>query len=128
MRCACDVRCQVDKVDIPGRKLVSVPGLDEKVEVGVITSFAYKLRGADGKATDEEIVVATTRPETMLGDVAVAVHPEDDRYKHLVGKRAVHPFIPDRSVCGCEVVWVSGCVGVWVCSCVVVWVSGCVGE
>ncbi len=32
------------------------------------------------------IEVATTRPETMLGDTAVAVHPEDDRYKHLIGK------------------------------------------
>ena len=34
----------------------------------------------------EAVVVATTRPETMLGDVAVAVHPEDERYGHLVGK------------------------------------------
>lgn len=35
---------------------------------------------------DEEIVVATTRIETMLGDTAIAVHPEDERYKHCVGK------------------------------------------
>lgn len=44
-----------------------------------------------------EIVVATTRPETMLGDVAIAVHPEDDRYKHLIGKKAKHPFV-DREL------------------------------
>ena len=44
-------------------------------------------------ATDEEIVVATTRPETMLGDTAVAVHPDDPRYKHLHGKKLVHPFV-----------------------------------
>ena len=34
----------------------------------------------------DQIEIATTRPETMLGDTAVAVHPEDDRYKHLIGK------------------------------------------
>ncbi len=48
-------------------------------------------------STAEEIVVATTRPETMLGDVAVAVHPDDKRYAHLVNKTIRHPFI-DRCV------------------------------
>jgi len=48
------------------------------------------------KDSDEEIIVATTRLETMLGDVAVAVHPEDKRYQHLIGKELVHPFIKDR--------------------------------
>jgi len=43
--------------------------------------------------TGEFIVVATTRPETMLGDTAVAVHPEDDRYKHLVGKAITLPLL-----------------------------------
>jgi valyl-tRNA synthetase len=42
--------------------------------------------------SDETITVATTRPETMLGDTAVAVHPEDERYKHLVGKNVVLPL------------------------------------
>ena len=42
---------------------------------------------------NEWLVVATTRPETMLGDTAVAVHPEDERYKHLVGKKAVLPLM-----------------------------------
>ena len=46
--------------------------------------------------TDEEIVVATTRVETMLGDTAVAVHPDDDRYKHLHGKYVTHPFCKRR--------------------------------
>ncbi len=45
------------------------------------------------KDSNEFIVVATTRPETMLGDTAVAVHPEDDRYKHLVGKMVVLPLM-----------------------------------
>lgn len=45
------------------------------------------------KDSDEYVVIATTRPETMLGDTAVAVHPDDDRYKHLVGKTIVLPIL-----------------------------------
>ncbi len=45
------------------------------------------------KDSSEYIVVATTRPETMLGDTAVAVNPEDDRYKHLVGKMVILPLL-----------------------------------
>jgi valyl-tRNA synthetase len=41
----------------------------------------------------ESLTVATTRPETMLGDTAVAVHPEDERYKHLIGKKALLPLM-----------------------------------
>ncbi|MCL2778360.1 MAG: valine--tRNA ligase [Polyangiaceae bacterium] len=54
---------------------------------GELFEFAYQVDGSN-----EEIVVATTRPETMLGDTAVAVHPEDVRYTHLHGKMLVHPF------------------------------------
>jgi valyl-tRNA synthetase len=43
--------------------------------------------------SDEFVEVATTRPETMLGDTAVAVHPEDERYKHLVGKKVMLPLM-----------------------------------
>lgn len=59
----------------------------------MITSFAYPIENSD-----EKIVVATTRPETMLGDTAIAVHPDDPRYKHLHGKLAVHPFVPGRKI------------------------------
>lgn len=45
------------------------------------------------KDSDEYIVIATTRPETMLGDLAVAVHPEDERYSHLVGKTLILPLV-----------------------------------
>src|SRR5690625_624322 len=45
------------------------------------------------KNSDETIEIATTRPETMLGDTAVAVHPDDDRYKHLIGKTIVLPIV-----------------------------------
>src|SRR4029078_11314040 len=45
------------------------------------------------QGTSEHIIVATTRPETMLGDSGVAVHPDDDRYKHLQGKHVVLPLV-----------------------------------
>jgi valyl-tRNA synthetase len=54
---------------------------------GELYRFAYPL--ADGSG---EIVVATTRPETMLGDTAVAVHPDDERYKAMIGKNVRHPI------------------------------------
>ncbi|XXG89905.1 hypothetical protein AAC387_Pa12g1796 [Persea americana] len=78
---------EVDYQDIKERTLLKVPGYDHPVEFGVLTSFAYPLEGGLG-----EIVVATTRVETMLGDTAIAVHPEDKRYIHLHGKYAIHPF------------------------------------
>jgi len=48
--------------------------------------------------SDESLVVATTRPETMLGDTAVAVNPEDTRYQHLIGKYAVLPLVGRRLI------------------------------
>ena len=48
------------------------------------------------EGSDEEFIIATTRPETMLGDTGVAVHPEDERYKHLVGKYAILPLVGRR--------------------------------
>lgn len=53
----------------------------------------YPLVGQEG----ESLIVATTRPETLLGDVAVAVHPEDERYKSLIGKH-VHLPLTDRTI------------------------------
>jgi len=53
--------------------------------------------GRDAQAGRDYLVVATTRPETMLGDTAVAVHPDDPRYKHLIGKFCVLPLM-DRQI------------------------------
>lgn len=65
---------------------------DDEVEhspkPGHLYHIKYKL--ADGS---DELIIATTRPETMLGDTAIAVNPEDDRFKHLIGKKAVLPLI-----------------------------------
>ncbi|KAG0259780.1 hypothetical protein DFQ27_003900 [Actinomortierella ambigua] len=79
---------EVDHIDIPGRTLLSVPGRLKKVEFGVLHDFAYKVHDMP----DQELVVSTTRIETMLGDEAIAVHPDDTRYTHLHGKFVVHPI------------------------------------
>jgi valyl-tRNA synthetase len=64
---------------------------------GELYEFAYPVVGANPAAGATELVVATTRPETMLGDTAVAVHPDDPRYTHLHGKKLKHPFV-DREI------------------------------
>jgi valyl-tRNA synthetase len=58
---------------------------------GKLWHIKYPVEGSD-----EFIVVATTRPETMLGDVAVAVHPHNERLKHLIGKTAILPLVGRR--------------------------------
>ena len=60
---------------------------------GHLWEIKYPVIGDDGKDTGEFLTVATTRPETMLGDVAVAVHPADERYKHLHGKKLRLPLV-----------------------------------
>lgn len=79
---------EVENKELEGRTLLDVPGYDRKVEFGVITHFKYRIDGSDAT-----IEVATTRPETMLGDTGIAVHPDDERYKGLVGEYARHPFV-----------------------------------
>ncbi len=64
----------------------------DRPEPGEMWSFAYPFEDGDG-----EIVVATTRAETMLGDTAVVVHPDDERYRERIGKRVRHPF-QDRAL------------------------------
>ncbi|HEV8241131.1 MAG TPA: valine--tRNA ligase [Thermoanaerobaculia bacterium] len=59
---------------------------------GKLYHVAYALKER-GEGDPEGLVVATTRPETMLGDVALAVHPEDERYRHLVGRTVVLPIL-----------------------------------
>ena len=66
--------------------------VDSEEEQGKLWELAYPL--ADGSGS---VIVATTRPETMLGDTAVAVHPDDERYRALVGKRVRLP-LADREI------------------------------
>lgn len=99
---------EVDNKELKGRTKLKVPGYDKMIEFGVLTYFKYPISqgdeshksstSADRFQGHEFIEIATTRPETMLGDTGIAVHPEDTRYKHLVGKFAIHPFLPDRKI------------------------------
>ena len=71
--------------------------VDNTEEPGHLWHFRYPL--ADDVQTDageDHLVVATTRPETMLGDTAVAVHPDDERYRSLLGKAVVLPLVGRR--------------------------------
>ncbi|MBL9008398.1 MAG: valine--tRNA ligase [Myxococcales bacterium] len=61
---------------------------------GKLWHIAYPVVGSE---TGERLVVATTRPETLLGDTAVAVHPEDERFKHLIGRHVQLPLC-DRTI------------------------------
>ncbi|HET7153635.1 MAG TPA: valine--tRNA ligase [Candidatus Kapabacteria bacterium] len=68
--------------------------VEHKTRNGKLWHFKYPIIGADGKpSTKDFIIVATTRPETMLGDTAVAVNPKDERYKNLVGKKVLLPLM-----------------------------------
>ena len=64
---------------------------------GHLWEIRYPVLGDGGKESGEFITVATTRPETMLGDTAVAIHPEDERYLHLHGKKLRMPLM-DREI------------------------------
>ncbi|WP_192821758.1 valine--tRNA ligase [Rufibacter sp. LB8] len=65
---------------------------DEEVNFKQVNGKLYYLRyGIEG--SDEVLTVATKRPETIMGDVAICVHPEDERYKHLAGKKAIIPLV-----------------------------------
>ncbi|MFS8071122.1 MAG: class I tRNA ligase family protein, partial [Byssovorax sp.] len=94
--------------DCEARTVLSNLEVENEPANGELFDFAYPLAddggspGEPGSAPkppaegEGEIVVSTTRPETMLGDTAVAVHPDDPRYKHLVGKFVKHPFVDRR--------------------------------
>ena len=70
--------------------------VDSEEEQGKLWELRYPLADADD-ATGGSLVVATTRPETMLGDTAVAVHPDDERYRHLIGRKVRLP-LADREI------------------------------
>jgi len=70
---------------------------DEEVNHREVNSKLYYLRYQVEGSTDDWVTIATTRPETILGDTALCVHPEDERFQHLKGKRVIVPLI-NRSV------------------------------
>ncbi len=66
---------------------ISDAEVEHKEVQGAFYHIHYKIKGSD-----EVVEVATTRPETLLGDTAISVHPEDERFKHLIGKTAIVPL------------------------------------
>ncbi|CAG8487160.1 11756_t:CDS:10, partial [Dentiscutata heterogama] len=95
---------EVDYETVQKQTLLKIPGHKESVEFGVLHKFAYPV--ADISSGLSELIVATTRIETILGDCAVAIHPDDPRYKSLHGKEVIHPLLNKRIpiVCDAELV------------------------
>eukprot|EP00917_Polyrhabdina_sp_WS-2016_P010373 GHVP01022901.1.p1 GENE.GHVP01022901.1~~GHVP01022901.1.p1 ORF type:complete len:963 (-),score=194.07 GHVP01022901.1:1082-3970(-) len=87
-----DIEVEIEEISHPTH--IKIKGFDKSVEVGVLWHFSYPVKGIK----DRFLEVATTRIETMLGDTAVAVHPNDSRYKDLIGLQVEHPFFPERDI------------------------------
>jgi valyl-tRNA synthetase len=84
--------CPGDQTSLSDLEVIATP------TTGTLWYVRYHFVDANGQPLkDETITVATTRPETILGDTAVAVHPDDDRYRAAVGRRVLIPFV-DRVV------------------------------
>ncbi|CAF2759660.1 unnamed protein product [Rotaria sp. Silwood2] len=82
---------EIEKMELKGRSLIPVPGYEHPIEFSVLIYFAYSVENSG-----EKIIAATSRLETMLGDTAVVVHPDDERYKDLHGKYVQQPFLQRR--------------------------------
>ncbi|KAM5262876.1 valine--tRNA ligase, mitochondrial [Ctenodactylus gundi] len=90
---SCALRSAISDIEVESRPLsgrteLRLPGCPTPVPFGLLVSVAFPVDGEPGA----EVVVATTRPETLPGDVAVAVHPDDSRYTHLHGRQLRHPL------------------------------------
>lgn len=84
---------EVDWMQLEKPTLVAVPGYKEKIKFGELTHVALPVLGENS-----ELIVATTRLETMIGDTAVAVHPNDQRYSSFIGKFVRHPLRPEAKI------------------------------
>ncbi|OUC45697.1 hypothetical protein D917_08280, partial [Trichinella nativa] len=87
-----DIEVQLRYVEQPTE--ITVPGRIEPVSFGRMYFIKYPLENPT--AEDEFVIVATTRPETIPADQAIAVHPEDPRYGHLIGLRVRNPLLPGK--------------------------------
>ncbi|KAF2362464.1 Valine-tRNA ligase [Trinorchestia longiramus] len=91
---------EVDHWKVHGPTEVMVPGHDSPVMFGQMLDVAYPLEPSAGpsSSSSDYIVVSTTRPETIPADTAIMVHPQDNRYAHLVGRRVSNPCLPGHSL------------------------------
>ncbi|KAM8938123.1 valine--tRNA ligase, mitochondrial isoform 6-T6 [Lycaon pictus] len=90
---SCTLRSAISDIEVesrplPGHTELQLPGCPTPVSFGLLVSVAFPVDGEP----DAEVVVGTTRPEMLPGDVAVAVHPDDSRYTHLHGRQLRHPL------------------------------------
>lgn len=77
-------------------RTVEEPTIIEGAEFGTVWRIRFELISEPGLTSSSSYIeVETTRPETIFGDRALAVHPEDDRYRHLIGSKARHPLLQD---------------------------------
>nr|XP_019572932.1 PREDICTED: valine--tRNA ligase, mitochondrial isoform X2 [Rhinolophus sinicus] len=90
---SCALRSAISDIEVESRPLrgrteLRLPGCPSPVSFGLLVSVAFPVDGEP----DAEVVVGTTRPETLPGDVAVAIHPDDARFTHLHGRQLRHPL------------------------------------
>lgn len=89
---------EVDSIEVKGPTSIAVPSYSKNVVFGQIYDIAYKIY-ENGEITKDEIIVSTTRPETLIGDVAVAINPSDSRYTYLQNnskKELWHPIRKEK--------------------------------
>ncbi|KAK3921328.1 Valine--tRNA ligase [Frankliniella fusca] len=88
---------EIENHEVNGPTNFQVPGYTQPIQFGKLTNIVYK-----NCNRENEIIVSTTRPETMLGDVAIAVHPADSRYQHLHGSYFWHPYRHEKIPLICD--------------------------
>lgn len=89
---SCHLQSAISDVEVDHKLIneptgITIPGYEEPIMFGYLYKFEYCLLDSD-----ERIAVSTTRPETVFGDTAIAVHPEDNRFTKYIGKLANHPL------------------------------------
>lgn len=87
---------EVEKMPLAGPTELCLPGYPAPIHFGLLYHVRYPVYDANGRRTGCDLVVATTRPETMPADMAVAVHPQDKRYRYAHGGTVQHPLTGHR--------------------------------
>ncbi|KYR02811.1 hypothetical protein DLAC_00277 [Tieghemostelium lacteum] len=87
---------EVDHMTIEKPTQLKLKTREKTIEVGVIYNIRYKVIQNDGEEVLDDLIVSTTRPETIFGDTAVAIHPQDARYLKYHNRKVQHPFLPKQ--------------------------------
>ncbi|VDK27936.1 unnamed protein product [Gongylonema pulchrum] len=92
---------EVDIVDVGKMGSFEISTAESKkkcIEVGIMHRIRYELVNTGSMSEMDYLEVATTRPETVFADCALAVHPDDERYVKYIGRLVRHPLLPDRTL------------------------------